>query len=77
MAHIRRKHHLPAEPKRKCKASKPDAPASVSPLIVHGLININTQELESLLEDEEEFFELMNILSMMLASMLAWWIGII
>ena len=56
-AHIRRKHPLPVEPKRKGKASKPDAPVTVSPLIVQDLISINTQELESLHEDEEEFFE--------------------
>ena len=38
-------------------ASKPDAPVSASPLIVQDLININTQELEALLDDEQEFYE--------------------
>ena len=56
-AHIRRKHPISTEPKKKGMASKPDAPVSASPLIVQDLININTQELEALLDDEQEFYE--------------------
>ena len=38
-------------------ASEPHGPKNSSPLIVQDLISINTQELECLLEDEQEFFE--------------------
>ena len=48
------------DPKVITKTSKnavPKAPKPASPLIVHDLISINTQELEIFLEEEQEFYE--------------------
>ena len=64
-AHIKKKHPISDDSNMKSKtsknsvpkASKPDRPISTSPLIVQPLISISTQELESLLEEEEEFYE--------------------
>ena len=59
-AHIKRKHPISDDPNMKSKTSKnsaPKAPTAASPLIVEDLISINTQELEDLLEEEQEFFE--------------------
>ena len=42
---------------KKNKTSKKSVCSPVTPLIVHDLISINTQELESLLEEAQEYFE--------------------
>ena len=56
-AHIRRKHPLGEEPKKKKSSPKPAEPAPRPPKTVHDLITIETQELEDLLEEELEFYE--------------------
>ena len=58
-AHIKRKHPLSSETNKKNKSSQPSAPVPASPLIVQDLISIDTQELEGLLEDEQEFYEIL------------------
>ena len=56
-AHIKRKHPISEETTKKNKTSKKSVSSPVTPLIVHDLISINTQELESLLEEEQEYYE--------------------
>ena len=60
-AHIKRKHPISEEPKKNNQTAKKKSPVPVAPLIVHDLISINTQELEGLLEDEQEYFEAVEV----------------
>ena len=45
------------QPQKTSKAPKPKAPIATGPIVIQDLINLNTQELENLLEEEEEFYE--------------------
>ena len=56
-AHIKRKHPISEEPNKKSKTSKNAGPLLLTPNVVQDLISINTQELEGLLEEEQEYFE--------------------
>ena len=48
---------MQVEPKKKNPAPLPKEPAPQPPKTVHDLITIDTQELENILEEEEEFYE--------------------
>ena len=51
-AHIKRKHPLKPDSKKKNQPSKPSPPT-----IVNDLISIDTQELEALLQEEQGIYE--------------------
>ena len=58
-AHIRRKHPVgaPINPKKKTEAPKPNDSNLPNPTIVNDLISMNTQDLEALLEEEQEYYD--------------------
>ena len=56
-AHIKTKHPLPSHPPKPAKKTKPTAGAAATPRVVHDLINIGTQDLERLLEEEQELYD--------------------
>ena len=58
-AHIRRKHPVgaPINPKKKTEAPKPNDSNLPNPTIVNDLISMNTQDLEALLKEEQEYYD--------------------
>ena len=60
-AHIRRKHPLPAQPKKNTKVIKPQAPRVTAqnvpaPEPVVQANHLDTQEIDNLLDDKDEFY---------------------
>ena len=56
-AHIKRKHPGELLPEKKKQAKKPDGPEATPVRKVWTVTNLNTQEVDNLLEEEEELYD--------------------
>ena len=74
--HIKRKHPLPVEPLKKNPTSQSTNRAAQPLKTVNDLITIDTQELENLLEDEEEFYEAAEEFEQNVGINASWWTGL-